>query len=79
MLRNLHRRKKNFFFIYEVIVKQKKRNALLITTRHSAKRRVCEPGQKHRVTDDQEAYFDTLLAKYEGTDCNPNKVPFKRL
>jgi hypothetical protein len=29
------------------------------------------------ITADQEAYIDTLLAKYNMTDCNPNKVPLK--
>ena len=29
------------------------------------------------ITDDQESYIDTLLAKYETTDCNPNKVLLK--
>jgi hypothetical protein len=28
-------------------------------------------------TGDQEAYIDTLLAQYNMTECNPNKVPFK--
>ena len=29
------------------------------------------------ITADQEAYIDTLLAKYAMTDCNPNKLPIK--
>ena len=29
------------------------------------------------ITADQEAYIDTLLAQYEMTNCNPNKVPIK--
>jgi hypothetical protein len=29
------------------------------------------------ITADQEAYIDTLLAKYNMTECNPNKVPLK--
>lgn len=29
------------------------------------------------ITADQEAYIDTLLAQYNMTDCNPNKVPLK--
>ena len=29
------------------------------------------------ITADQEAFIDNLLAKYEMTDCNPNKVPLK--
>ena len=29
------------------------------------------------ITADQEAYIDTLLAKYNMTGCNPNKVPLK--
>ena len=27
------------------------------------------------ITADQEAYIDALLAKYNMTECNPNKVP----
>jgi hypothetical protein len=26
------------------------------------------------ITADQEAYIDTLLAKYNMTECNPNKL-----
>ena len=33
--------------------------------------------QTGEITADQEAYSDTLLAKYHMTDCNPNKVPLK--
>jgi hypothetical protein len=33
--------------------------------------------QTGEITADQEAYIDTLLAKYNMTDCNPNKVPLK--
>ena len=29
------------------------------------------------ITADQEAYIDGLLAQYNMTDCNPNKVPIK--
>jgi hypothetical protein len=29
------------------------------------------------ITADQDAYIDTLLAKYNMTECNPNKVPLK--
>jgi len=29
------------------------------------------------ITADQEAYIDTLLAQYNMTECNPNKVPLK--
>jgi hypothetical protein len=29
------------------------------------------------ITTDQEAYIDTLLTKYNMTECNPNKVPLK--
>jgi hypothetical protein len=29
------------------------------------------------ISTDQEAYIDTLLAKYNMTECNPNKVPLK--
>jgi hypothetical protein len=29
------------------------------------------------ITADQEAYIDTLLAKYNMTECNPKKVPLK--
>jgi hypothetical protein len=29
------------------------------------------------ITADQEPYIDTLLAQYNMTDCNPNKVPLK--
>jgi hypothetical protein len=29
------------------------------------------------ITADQESYIDTLLAKYNMTECNPNKVPLK--
>jgi hypothetical protein len=29
------------------------------------------------ITADQEAYIDTLLAKYNMTECNPNKFPLK--
>ena len=33
--------------------------------------------QTGEITADQEAYIDTLLAKYQMTNCNPNKVPLK--
>ena len=33
-----------------------------------------ETGQ---ITADQEPYIDTLLAQYNMTNCNPNKVPLK--
>jgi hypothetical protein len=33
--------------------------------------------QTGEITADQEVYIDTLLAKYNMTDCNPNKVPLK--
>ena len=33
--------------------------------------------QTGEITADQEAYIDTLLAKYHMTDCNSNKVPLK--
>jgi hypothetical protein len=33
--------------------------------------------QTGEITADQEAYIDTLLAKYNMTDCNPNRVPLK--
>ena len=29
------------------------------------------------ITADQEAYIDTLLAQYNMTECNANKVPLK--
>ena len=29
------------------------------------------------ITPDQEVYIDTLLAPYNMTECNPNKVPLK--
>ena len=29
------------------------------------------------IAADQETYIDTLLAKYNMTECNPNKVPLK--
>jgi hypothetical protein len=29
------------------------------------------------ITADQEPYIDTLLAQYNMTNCNPNKVPLK--
>jgi hypothetical protein len=29
------------------------------------------------ITADQEAYVDTLLAKYNMPECNPNRVPLK--
>ena len=33
--------------------------------------------ETEKITADQEAYIDTLLAKYNMTECNPNKVPLK--
>jgi hypothetical protein len=33
--------------------------------------------QTGEITADQEAYIDTLLAQYNMTECNPNKVPLK--
>jgi len=33
--------------------------------------------QTGEITADQEAYIDTLLAKYKMTNCNPNKAPLK--
>jgi hypothetical protein len=33
--------------------------------------------QTGEITADQEAYIDTLPAKYHMTNCNPNKVPLK--
>ena len=33
--------------------------------------------QTGEIIADQEAYIDTLLAKYHMTNCNPNKVPLK--
>ena len=33
--------------------------------------------QTGEITTDQEAYIDTLLAKYNMTDCSPNDVPLK--
>ena len=39
--------------------------------------RYLNKSQTGEITADQEAYIDTLLAKYNTTDCNPNKVPLK--
>ena len=33
--------------------------------------------ETREITADQEAYIDTLLAKYNMTECNPKKVPLK--
>ena len=33
--------------------------------------------QTGEITADQEAYIDTLLAQYNMTECNANKVPLK--